>query len=199
MANCFEEISKSVLQDCTAQDAAGYTGRAVILQYKDNPVIAVDANNPNMLTSIAVTTPKKGIQVDNSNFIDPFTGSNFAANTDDGARKILKTFVFKVPLKGSAASRELLEGMFFNNFGGSGAIVVAEKIVNGVGKYSVIGYKSPFLINPDGIKQDEYADGGAFILTGSCKERAIEVEMFDTDIVTTKADFETLLTNCYNA
>ena len=199
MANCFDEISKSVLQDCTAQEANGYTGRAVILQWKDNPDIAVNALNSNMLTSIELPTGKKGIQIDNTNFIDPFTGSNYAANTDDGARKILKTFVYKVPLKGSAVSKKLLEGMFFNNFGGSGAIVVAEKIVNGVGKYPVIGYKSPFLINPDGLKQDEYADGGAYILTGSCKERAVEVELYDTDVATTKAAFEALLANCYNA
>lgn len=198
MANCFNNIAKSVLQNCTAQEASGYTGRAVILQWVDNPVIVVDALNSNMLTSISLPVGKKGIEVDNSNFIDPFSGSNYAANTDDGSRKIAKTFVFKVPLRGSEVSKKLLEGMFFNNFGGSGAIIVAEKIVNGVGKYPVIGYKSPFLINPDGLKQDEYADGGAFILTGGCKERAIEVELFDTDIATTKEAFEDLLLNCFN-
>jgi len=199
MANCFDNISKSVLQDCDAQDAAGFTGRAVMLQWKDNPDITVNALNKNMLTSISVTAPAKGIEIDNTNFIDPFSGSNSAANTDDGSRKVLKTFVFKVPLRGSAASRGLLEGMFFDNFGGSGALVVAEKIVNGVGKYPVIGYKSPFLINPDGLKQDEYADGAAYVLTGSCKERAVEVELFDTDVETTKAAFEALLANCYNS
>lgn len=198
MANCFDVISKSVLQNCTAQEAAGFTGRAVILQWIDNPTITVSATNSNMITSIELPALKKGIEVDNTNFIDPFSGSNYAANVDDGSRKILKSFTFKVPLRGSEVSRKLLEGMFFDNFGGSGAIVVAEKIVNGVGKYSVIGYKSPFLINPDGLKQDEYADGAAFILTGSCKERAIEVELFDTDIATTKTAFEDLLDNCYN-
>jgi len=198
MANCFDVISKSVLQNCTAQEAAGFTGRAVILQWIDNPTITVSATNSNMITSIELPALKKGIEVDNANFIDPFSGSNYTANTDDGSRKILKSFTFKVPLRGSEVSRKLLEGMFFDNFGGSGAIVVAEKIVNGVGKYSVIGYKSPFLINPDGLKQDEYADGAAFILTGSCKERAIEVELFDTDIAKTKTAFEDLLDNCYN-
>ena len=198
MANCFDVISKSVLQNCTAQEAAGFTGRAVILQWIDNPTITVSATNSNMITSIELPALKKGIEVDNANFIDPFSGSNYTANTDDGSRKILKSFTFKVPLRGSEVSRKLLEGMFFDNFGGSGAIVVAEKIVNGVGKYSVIGYKSPFLINQDGLKQDEYADGAAFILTGSCKERAIEVELFDTDIATTKTAFEALLDNCYN-
>ena len=193
MNNCIEKITLDIAEDCNTPNVGGYTGRGVLLQWADNPVITVDASKPRLLASITPPEGVEPIKIDNVSFINPFTGSNAAGNTDDGRRKVLKTAVIKVPLRGAGVSQNLLEGMFTGNFEGQGAILILEKqFKGGDGNYEVIGYESPFLINPDGISRDEYADGGAYILTGSTKEIGIEYTFFDTDIEKTKGLFENL-------
>lgn len=194
--NCIEKITLQIEEDCNAPNVGGYTGRGVLIQWADNPTIVVDATNNRILKSISFSEDEhaKPIRIDNVSFINPFTGSNAAGNTDDGRRKVLKTAVIKVPLRGAGVSQDLLEGMFTGNFEGQGAILILEKqFKGGDGSYEVIGYESPFLINPDGISRDEYVDGGAYILTGSTKEIGIEYSLFDEDFETTKGMFETLL------
>lgn len=192
--NCINKISLDIVEDCNTPNVGGYTGRGVLLQWADNPIFTVDAQNERMIKGITLSSTAHRILIDNISFINPFTGSNAAGNTDDGRRKVLKTVVIKVPLRGANVSQNLLEGMFTGNFEGQGAILVLEKqFKGGDGTYEVIGYESPFLINPDGISRDEYADGGAYILTGSTKEIGIEYTMFDTDYETTKGLFKELL------
>ena len=192
--NCIEKITLQIEEDCNAPNVGGYTGRGVLIQWADNPTIVVDATNKRRISSITLPEHAKPIRIDNVSFINPFTGSNAAGNTDDGRRKVLKTAVIKVPLRGAGVSQDLLEGMFTGNFEGQGAILILEKqFKGGDGSYEVIGYESPFLINPDGISRDEYVDGGAYILTGSTKEIGIEYSLFDEDFETTKGMFETLL------
>ena len=194
MSNCIEKITMSIMEECNTPNVGGYTGRGILLQWADNPIFAVNAQNKRMIQEITLSPTAHRIRIDNVSFINPLTGSNAAGNTDDGRRKVLKTVVIKVPLRGSAASQYLLEGMFTGNFEGQGAVLILEKqFKGGIGSYEVIGYESPFLINPDGISRDEYVDGGAYILTGSTKEIGIEYSLFDTDFETTKGLFEELM------
>ena len=193
--NCIGKITLDIAETCATPNVGGYTGRGVLLQWADNPIITVDAENNRILGSISLPEGASPILIDNVSFMNPFTGSNTAGNTDDGRRKVLKTAVIKVPLRGANASKNLLEGMFVGNFEGQGAILILEKqFKSGDGSYEVVGYESPFLINPDGITRDEYADGGAYILTGSTKEIGIEYTLFDEDFATTK----TLVEELYN-
>lgn len=193
MSNCIEKITLNIEESCDTPNVGGYTGRGVLIQWADNPTILRDASNKRILTSISLPEGASPIKIDNVSFINPFTGSNAAGNTDDGRRKLLKTVVIKVPRRGANVSLNLLEGMFTGNFEGQGAILILEKQFKGRdGSYEVIGYESPFLINPDGISRDEYVDGGAYILTGSTKEIGIEYVLFDEDLETTKALFDNL-------
>lgn len=193
MSNCTEKITLNIEAGCDTPNVGGYTGRGVLIQWADNPTITVDATTKRRFNSITLPEGATPIKIDNVSFINPFTGSNAAGNTDDGRRKVLKTAVIKVPLRGANVSRNLLEGMFTGNFEGQGAILILEKQFKwGDGSYEVIGAESPFLINPDGISRDEYADGGAYILTGSTKEIGIEYTLFDEDFATTKTLFEEL-------
>lgn len=195
MSNCIEKITLDIEEPCDQPNVGGYTGRGVIIPWAENPAITVDATNNRILSSISPSaTDSSVIKIDNVSFVDPFTGSNAAGNTDDGRRKILKTAVIKVPMRGANVSKNLLEGMFTGNFDGQGAILILEKqFKGGDGSYEVIGYESPWLINPDGITRDEYVDGGAYILTGSTKEIGIEYTLFQEDFATTKELFDTLL------
>lgn len=194
MSNCIEKITLNIEELCDQPNVGGYTGRGVLIQWADNPIIVVDAGNKRILTSISLPVGASPILIDNVSFVNPFTGSNTAGNTDDGRRKTLKTAVIKVPLRGALVSELLLEGMFVGNFEGQGAILILEKqFKGGDGTYEVIGYESPFLINPDGISRDEYAEGGAYMLTGSTKEIGIEYTLFNEDFATSKAQFEGLL------
>ena len=180
-------------EDCDNPNVGGYTGRGVLIQWADSPAFTVDAGNRRRIKGITLPNGVTPIKIDNVPFVNPFTGSNAAGNTDDGRRKTLKTVVIKVPLRGADVSQNLLEGMFTGNFEGQGAILILEKQFKGDdGAYEVIGYESPWLINPDGISRDEYADGGAYILTGSTKEIGIEYTLFDENSETTKQLFEGL-------
>ena len=201
MSTCVNNIINSVLSNCLQPNVPGYTGRAVILQWADGISTTFLVDNRRIITSIglAVGSTGKPIAVDNVRFVNPFTGSSSAGNVDDGSRKILKTFSLKVPLRGANVSTNLLEGMFIGNFRGQGAIVIIEKqFKGGDGSYEVIGWESPFLINPDGLTRDEYAEGGAYILTGSCKEEVVEYVLFDTNYSTSKADFDALWNAAWN-
>ena len=193
MSNCTEKITLNIEASCDTPNVGGYTGRGVLIQWADNPTITVDATTKRRFNSITLPEGATPIKIDNVSFINPFTGSNAAGNTDDGRRKVLKTAVIKIPRRGADVSQNLLEGMFVGNFEGQGAILILEKQFKwGDGSYEVIGAESPFLINPDGITRDEYADGGAYILTGSTKEIGIEYTLFDEDFATTKTLFEEL-------
>ena len=192
--NCIKKITLDIAANCDTPNVGGYTGRGVLIQWADNPVFLVHATNKRRISSITLAEGATPIKIDNVSFINPFTGSNAAGNTDDGRRKVLKTAVIKVPLRGADVSENLLEGMFTGNFEGQGAVLILEKqFKGGIGSYEVIGYESPFLINPDGISRDEYVDGGAYILTGSTKEIGIEYSLFDTDLEKTKGVFEELM------
>ena len=191
--NCIEKITLDIAEDCPTPNVGGYTGRGVLLQWAETPTFTVDAENKRIISGITLPENVRSIRIDNVPFVNPFTGSNAAGNTDDGRRKVLKTVVIKVPLRGAGVSQDLLEGMFTGNFEGQGAILILEKqFKGGDGSYEVIGYESPWLINPDGISRDEYADGGAYILTGSTKEIGIEYTFFDEDYETTKGLFDEL-------
>ena len=191
--NCIKKIELPIVEDCDKPNVGGYTGRGVLIQWANNPTFVVSAENKRMIQEIILSIDRTRIRIDNVPFMNPFTGSNAAGNTDDGRRKVLKTVVIKVPLRGAGVSQYLLEGMFTGNFEGQGAVLILEKqFKGGDGSYEVIGYESPFLINPDGITRDEYADGGAYILTGSTKEIGIEYTLYDEDFATTKTLFEEL-------
>lgn len=196
--DCAAAISASLQEECEQPLVGGYTGRAVMIQWSIAPTFTVDATNKRMITAINLGESGKGIAVNNLQLLSPFTGSNKAGNTDDGRRKILKTFSFSALVRGSKLTSQVLEGMYFGNGDGQGFVIVAEKVDRcGDGSYEVIGYEDPFMLNDDGVTQDEYANGGAYILTGSCKETAFEYTFFDTDLATTKTAFEELLENTY--
>lgn len=195
--DCAAAISASMQEECGQPLVGGYTGRAVMIQWSIVPTFTEDATNKRMITAIDLGEGK-AIALNNLQLLSPFTGSNKAGNTDDGRRKILKTFSFSALIRGAALTSNVLEGMYFGNGDGQGFVIVAEKVDRcGDGSYEVIGYEDPFMLNDDGVTQDEYANGGAYVLTGSCKETAFEYTFFDTDLATTKTAFEALLANTY--
>ena len=43
MSNCIEKITLDIQEPCDSPNVGGYTGRGVLVQWADNPIIMVDA------------------------------------------------------------------------------------------------------------------------------------------------------------
>ena len=188
--SCTASIAKNIVLNCSAPNVGGYTGRGVLVPIADDPIIAVNANNPRMLTSIAPASGKKFVAVDNV-FAEPFSGSNTASGSDSGRILYTKTISFRIPRRGAAVSKDIVEPL--NNAPLGFMLIAEKKDKSGDGSFEVIGYLQGLRPNADGITRDENANGGDIMVTMSCAEQFFEVTMFDTSYATTKSAFDTLL------
>lgn len=188
---CVSNIAQNIVADCEKPNIGGYTGRAVLIAVDSNPVITYDEDNSRIITSITLAESAKAIAVNNV-FTEPFTGSNTASNGDSGRTMFLKTMAIRVPKRGGAASKEIIEPLVNNALG---YIMVAEKKDKvGDGSYEVIGSYSGLKANADGVSRDELANGGDVVVTMSTTEPFFEVALFDKDYITTKTMFDELYT-----
>ena len=188
---CTANIAMNIVADCEKPNIGGYTGRAVLIPVDSNPAIVVNEDNNHILTSITPAEGTKTIAVNNV-FAEPFTGSNTASQADSGRSAFTKTIAVRIPLRGGAVSKDIVEPLVNNALG---YIMIAEKKDKvGDGTYEVIGYQNGLKANADGINRDELANVGDIVATLSTVEPFFEVTLFDTDYQTTKEAFDALYT-----
>lgn len=191
---CAANVAANIAKDCDHPSVGGYTGRAVLIPLSYSPTIVASSANPRILTSISVGSGQKTIAVDNV-WADPFNGSATQSNGDAGRIKFGKTFTLRVPLRGAATSKDIVEPLANNALGF--LLIVEKKDRVGDGSYEVVGYLEGLKTNADGIVRNEYENGGDIVVTMSCSEDFFEVTMFNTDYATTKGDFEDLLAGSF--
>lgn len=170
LTSCTGSIAKSFADSCSSPLEGGYTGRALIFDARDI-AFTFDASNPRKVTAITITEDKVPFAVINDGE-NPFTGSNLASNVEDGTSKYTKTVQFLDPKRGAAASADIdaLKALPL------GFVVVAEKQDRVAdGGYEIIGAYRGLKVNSDGVTRDEYANGGAYQVVASTKERYSEV------------------------
>lgn len=191
LVSCSSTIAKSFAGDCTAPLDGGYSGRAVIFDARDiTPTFA--SNDPRTVTALAVASGKTPFAVINDGE-NPFTGSNLASTAENGRREYTKTVSFLDPKRGAAASKDVdaLAELPL------GFVVIAEKIQRAAdGGFEVIGIYRGLKINSDGITRDEYANGAAYAITASTKERYSEVVYNEGTYADNLAKFETWIAAC---
>lgn len=188
MASCIADLAKNITANCAKPLAGGYTGRGVIIPYGKQGVIVQDAENPRIIKSI---TPSQVFEIDNASITQPFNGSNKVSSAESGKKQVTKTVALRIPLRGAAVSKEIVEPLLASPLG---FIVVLEKTDKvGDGSFEVIGFQSALKTNDDGISHNEYENGGDIAVTMSCVEDWYEVTLFDTDYNTTLEAFQGLL------
>lgn len=189
--SCVASIADNIAKDCAQPLAGGYTGRGVLIDLADAPVLTRNAKNPSIIEGITLASGKKLAVIDNAFSPTPLNGSNTQSNTDDGMMKHRKTLVLTIPKRGGKASKEIVEPTYQSPLGY--LAVLEKKDRNGDGSFEVVGAEQGLVANADGIVRNEYENGGCTMVTMSCNEVNFENVLFSTNYETTLAAFEALL------
>lgn len=191
--SCAGQLGANIAQDCAHPLVGGYTGEAIIIDLSQVTLTpTVDASNPRVLKNIALAVGDK-VAVVNNAWGTPFDGSTSEVSTDNGTPKWAKNLSFRVPKRGAAASKDIVEP-FYNNPDGFLAIVPKNDKV-GDGSFEVIGYQKP-LKGSAGSRNENEQDGSVAV-TLNTEEAWFEVTLFDTDYATTKAIYDGLKANAF--
>lgn len=192
--SCAADLAANIALNCASPLVGGYTGRAVIVQYKDAPTIVQDATNPRKIRSITLGSGVKTIVVDNA-FVSPFDGSNTAGNADTGRTTYTKQLSMRIPLRGADTSKNIVEPL--SSSAGGFLVVVEKKDKTADGAFEVIGFFNPMKATPDSISRNENENGGDIAVTLETNEPYFEVTLCaqtssTDDYEASKAIFETL-------
>lgn len=195
MASCIGQIAGNIGLNCEHPIEGGYTGRGVYIPMEAVPVLTQDANNPRIVTAIAIAQNAKVCSIDNEG-VTPFDGSQTTANNDAGYVRFVKQIAIKMPERGAEFAKDVLEPLVKS---GRGGILVLEKIDRvGDGSFEILGAQSPAkVVDPATVTRQETANGGAWALTLQSTEVYAETVLFDTDYETTLAAFEALLAKAF--
>lgn len=192
--SCAGSLAKNIQVSCDNPNVGGYTGRGVLIPVENLGTITVDADNKHIITNIALQSGKKLCAIANL-WTEAFTGSTTASSNENGRVLYDKSFAFRIPLRGAAVSKDIVEPLMDSPLGF--VAVLEKKYRGGDGSYEVVGYQDALTADPDSITRNEYENGGDITATLSCSEPWFEVTLFDTDYATTQALFETMLDNAF--
>lgn len=196
MGSCVGNIANNIGLNCASPIEGGYTGRAVLIPMEAVPDLTQDASNPRIISNIAIAQDAKVVQVDNEG-ATPFDGGQTVGNDEAGYRRFTKTIPVRMPERGAAFAKEVVEPLVKS---GRGFIGVFEKVDRaGDGSFEVIGAQSPMkVVDPATVTRTESATGGgAWLATLQSTEVYAESVLFDTDYATTLTKFEALLAKAF--
>lgn len=192
MYSCVGDLAANIKMDCVHPLEGGYTGRAIILPESamSGLTLTRDASNPRIVKGIAFDSGEDmstyGFIVDNVT-MTPFDGSSTTGNGDAGYPKFVKAMAIRIPERGAAVSKNVIEPLAFGRF----IMIVEKEDKVGDGSIEIIGLQSAMrCVDPSTISRQETANGGAWTATLQCSEQFAEVVYFNTDYATTHADFE---------
>lgn len=195
MASCVSNIAGNIGLDCQNPIEGGYTGRGVLIPMEAVPVLTKDAQNPRIISAIALASGAKVVAVDNEGSA-PFDGSSTTGNADAGFTKFVKVISVRMPERGADFAKDVVEPLVKS---GRGFIGIFEKLDRvGDGSFEVIGAQSPLKVtDPSTVTRQENANGGAWVANLQSSELYAESVLFDTDYATTLAKFEALLASAF--
>lgn len=192
MYSCIGDLAADIKMDCNHPLEGGYTGRAIILPESalNGLTLTRDASNPRIVKGIAFDEGEDmstyGFLVDNVS-MTPLDGSSTTGNGDAGYPKFVKAMAIRIPERGAAVSKNVIEPLAFGRF----VMIVEKEDKVGDGSIEIIGLQSALrCVDPSTISRQETANGGAWTATLQCSEQFAEVVYFNTDYDTTHADFE---------
>lgn len=195
MASCVSNIAGNIGLDCQDPIEGGYTGRGVLIPMEAVPVLTKDAQNPRIISAIALASGAKVVAVDNEGS-SPLDGSSTTGNADAGFTKFVKVISVRMPERGAEFAKDVVEPLVKS---GRGFIGIFEKVDRvGDGSFEIIGAQSPLKVtDPSTVTRQENANGGAWVANLQSTELYAESVLFDTDYATTLAKFEALLATSF--
>lgn len=195
MASCVSNIAGNIGLDCQNPIEGGYTGRGVLIPMEAVPVLTKDAQNPRIISAIALASGAKVVAVDNEGS-SPLDGSSTTGNADAGFTKFVKVISVRMPERGAEFAKDVVEPLVKS---GRGFIGIFEKVDRvGDGSFEIIGAQSPLKVtDPSTVTRQENANGGAWVANLQSTELYAESVLFDTDYATTLAKFEALLATSF--
>lgn len=195
MASCIGNIAGNIGLNCAHPISGGYTGRGVYIPLEANPVPTRDAQNPRIVTGIAIAQGAHVVSIDNEG-ATPFTGSTTTGTNENGRPQFVKTVQIMMPERGAAFAKNVVEPLVKS---GRGGYIVLEKLDQvGDGSYEIIGVQTPAkVVDPTTVVRNEYENGAAWIATLQSTEDYSEVVLFDADYATTLSKFEALLEQAF--
>lgn len=195
MASCVSNIAGNIGLNCKDPIEGGYTGRGVLIPMEAVPVLTKDAQNPRIISAIALASGAKVVAVDNEGSA-PFDGSSTTGNSDAGYTKFVKVISVRMPDRGASFAENVVEPLVKS---GRGFIGIFEKVDRvGDGSFEVIGAQSPLKVtDPSTVTRQENANGGAWVANLQSTELYAESVLFDSDYATTLAKFEALLASSF--
>lgn len=187
--SCIGEIAGNIAQNCVHPLVGGYTGRAILIPWSANPTFTQDAQNPRIVTAIALGDGVKVCAVDN---VGPnFDGSTTASTGDSGFINFTKTFALRILERGGKMSKEVLEPLVKSAQGFVAILEKQDKV--GDGSFEVVGLLSPLKATADGATRTESENGGAWGVTMTTTESWADVALLvDGGFAGTKAYFDNL-------
>lgn len=191
--SCAEDVSKNIAPDCDNPLVGGYTGRAVLFPVSGGATLTADASNPRTIKGITLPVGESWIALDNAAITSPLDGSGSQTNGDSGRIQATKTLSFRIPLRGSDVSKDIVEPLISSPLGYFAVVEKRDKVGNG--SFEIIGMLQGLRPTADGIARNENENGGDITVTMTCQEAWWECNLFDTDYATTLALFEGFLTN----
>ena len=183
---CIGTLADSITQDCDNPRIAGYENVALIFNRADIDwtAVTVDAQNPRIVTALAMVSGKKPFVIYNPRVNPaPFNGTNTEFTQDND--RYSKTLQFYYEGIGGDASMDVVEPLKSGQY----VVLLQRKDHRGDGSFQLIGYQSGLTAITE--VQDE--ETGYWLITMNTSEPSAEVSFFDTDYATTKTAFDTLL------
>ena len=188
MYSCVGNLAANIKMDCNNPLESGYTGRAIIMTADAFAQAAItrNAQNPRIITSFGESAKPAAFIVDNIT-MTPFDGSSTTGNGDAGYPKFAKAMAIRIPERGAAVAKNIIEPLAFGRF----VMIVEKEDKAGDGSFEIVGAQSALrCVDPSTITRSETANGGAWSATLQCTEQYAEVVWLDTDYATTKAAFD---------
>lgn len=189
---CAQNLVQNIAANCASPIVGGYTGRGVLIPLSVlTPTIVQDNDNPRLVTTLSVSAT--GVVVVDNVFADPFTGSTTAGNADSGRPMYTKTMAIRIPLRGGAVSKDIIEPLFNSPEGFIG--VFEKKDKSGDGSFEVIGLQQAMKGDIASLTRDESANGGDWSVNVVSVEPWAEVTLVGEDktYASAKAAFEALI------
>lgn len=190
--SCAAEMAANIAQDCEQPIVGGYTGRGVYIARVDAPTLTRLAGNPRIISGITLASGKKAVVIDNVSET-PFDGSTTELTTESGRGMYAKSVVVRIPLRGGAAAKDVVEPLFKSALGG--IVILEKRDTVGDGSFEVIGVESG--VRASAQARNENESNGDWQATLSTTENYAEYSFFDTDYATTLAKFEALLAQSF--
>lgn len=195
MASCIGNIAGNIGLNCANPIEGDYTGRGILIPMDAVPVLTKDAQNPRIISAIAIAQGAHVVSVDNEGTA-PFDGSQTVGNNDAGYVRFAKSIALRLPERGADFAAKVIEPLVKSGRGFIGIFEKRDRV--GDGSFEVIGAQSPMkVVDPATVTRQENANGGAWLATLQSTEVYAETVLFDTDYATTLAKFEALLEQAF--